>query len=121
MGKIKTTRNSVQHAFGKCISVDYCRLQGLLSWHDTPIAYTCGRDGWHADVYDMAFVDHPNVAIVTGYAPFGKYEPSYELTRKYERLAAKVKNKYPRDATADEVREELRELIKQFVEEVLDV
>ena len=82
---MKTTKSSVLNHF-TCISVGYCDLQNLLNWKRRA-AHTEGVYGWNADVY--TFDDRQNVAIVTGYRPFGESVDS-ELIRKYEKKARKV-------------------------------
>lgn len=78
--KFRTTRKAVKENFAKVISVGYCTLQKLLIY-ETPIAYTCGVYGWNADIYAFG-----NVAIVTGYRPFGD-DVDYNLCKEYERKA----------------------------------
>jgi hypothetical protein len=41
--------------------------------------------GWRSDVYKFG-----DVAIVTGYAPFGNIEPSYDVIQYYERKAEEI-------------------------------
>lgn len=108
--KFKTTQREIKENFSKIICVPYCGLQFLLKY-ENPIAYTVRREGWAADIYDMG----RGVAIVTGYAPFGKICPSYELREKYEEEAKKICHNY----SYKEEREALQELQKKFIEEVL--
>lgn len=115
MAKVETTAKSIRWQYGLLICVGYCALQDLLTY-EQPQAYTHGVYGWNADVYDMSIIGRGNIAIVTGYRPFGQIHPSYEVTEKYEKLAMEIKQE-----RHDDIRARLRELIKQFVEEVLDV
>ena len=108
--KFKTTQRETRENFDKIICIPYCGLQNLLNY-ENPIAYTVRREGWAADIYDMG----GGVAIVTGYAPFGKIYPSYELREKYDNEAGKIYYKYK----YEEGRKALQELQKKFVEEVL--
>lgn len=109
--KFKTTQKAIKENFSKIICIPYCELQYLLKY-ENPIAYTVRREGWAADIYDMG----RGVAIVTGYAPFGKIRPSYELREKYEKEARKICYNY----SYEEARKALQELPKKFVEEVLE-
>jgi hypothetical protein len=107
--KFKTTQREIKANFSKIICVPYCELQFLLKY-EHPIAYTVRREGWAADIYDMG----EGVAIVTGYLPFGKICPSYELREKYEKEARKISYNY----SYEEGRKALQELQKKFIEEV---
>lgn len=108
--KLETTRASVYKAFNTIISVGYCRLQSLLA-REEPIAYTTRREGWGADVYEFG-----DVAIVTGYAPFGEIQVPYDLSQKYERLAEKVL--YDSKLSFEAQKRILRDLIDDFILEV---
>lgn len=80
--KYQTTKKAVMNGYNNVISVGYCNLQNLLDYQ-TPVAYTAGAYGWNADVYDFG----AGTVIVTGYRPFGKFKPGYDLCRKYDKLA----------------------------------
>ena len=110
--KFKTTQKEIKEGYAKVISVGYCHLQTLLQY-ENPVAYTSGREGWKADIY--AF---DNVAIATGYAPFGKYHADYDLCRQYETKAKTVLEAYRRNYDYQEAKCLLNNLIKQFVHEV---
>lgn len=105
--KLETTRASVHKAFNTIISVGYCRLQSLLA-REEPIAYTTRREGWGADVYEFG-----DVAIVTGYAPFGEIQVPYDLSQKYERLAEKAL--YDSKLSFEAQKRILRDLIDDFI------
>ena len=107
--KYRTTQKEIRSGFNTVIRVPYCGLQSVLKL-ESPIAYTVRREGWGADIYDVG----NGVAIVTGYAPFGNYKPSYEVRQMYENLARRVLNGYP----YKEAKEELRHLIDDFIDEV---
>lgn len=83
--KFRTTRKAVKENFAKIISVGYCSLQRLLTF-ETPIAYTRGVYGWNADIYAFG-----NVAIVTGYRPFGD-NVNYDLCKEYEEKAKSLRD-----------------------------
>lgn len=76
--KFRTTEKAMKEGC-YCQSVPYCDLQNLLSVTD-PIAYTCGIYGWNANIYTNG-----NLAIVTGYRPFGKKYISNEEIRYFEK------------------------------------
>src|SRR5574344_1215021 len=77
--KFKTTAKQIRSAY-RCYCVGYCDLQNLLKFTE-PTAYTAGVYGWNADVYTFG-----DVAIVTGYRPFGARIPC-GLIREYEEMA----------------------------------
>lgn len=104
--KFKTTKNEVMKWNQKIIAVPYCALQSLLSYEE-PTAYTAGVYGWNADVYTFG-----TVAIVTGYRPFGTVRPGYELVRKYENAARKIRSDAWKDY--DEMRDALKSLALEF-------
>lgn len=114
--KFKTTQKAIKEGYKKVISVSYASLQRLLKWHD-PIAYTANCYGWRADIYSFG-----NVAIVTGYSPFGNVKPDYNLIREYEKKAEVIideindyENGYKRQ------REALDNLIRELIRDVAGI
>lgn len=108
--KFKTTQKAVKAGYTVTICIPYCDIQTLLSY-ENPVAYTTRREGWAADIYDMG----GSVAIVTGYAPFGNIRPAYDVRRRYEEQARKIRYG---SLKWEEQKEQLHELLRQFVEEV---
>ena len=82
--KFKTTKKAVNEGYGTRIEIGYADLQFLLKYKD-PAAYTTRTEGWGADIYDFG-----NVAIVTGYAPFGNFRPDYDMVHRYDKAAEKA-------------------------------
>ena len=111
--KFKTTQKEIRENFNKIICVPYCGLQTLLNY-ESPVAYTSRREGWAADIYDMG----GGVAIVTGYAPFGNVRFGYDICRKYEKQAEKIRYNYT--LSYDRQRDMLKSLAKKFVKEVCE-
>lgn len=109
--KYKTTQKAVNAGYYKRISIGYCNIQTLLAF-ESPVAYTTRREGWGADIYDMG----GNIAIITGYAPFGNIRVTYEVQRRYEEEARKIR--YNPALTWEEQKAQVQELLRQFVEEV---
>lgn len=112
--KFKATKKIINDSFYTRLNVGYCNLQTLLSY-ESPIAYTVRREGWGADIYDVG----SGAAIVTGYAPFGNIKPSYELCKKYEQRAEKIRYNY--EIGWEQQKGKLKELICEFVREALEV
>ena len=61
-------------------------------------------------------VSYTHLAIVTGYAPFGNMRPSYELRKRYETGAEKIREYYSFDYEKCKAR--LRGAMREFSEEV---
>lgn len=78
--KYKTTRKAIMNNYNKVIRIGYCNLHNLL-YYQTPSAYTTRQEGWGADIYHVNI----DIAIATGYAPFGNVKPKYDTLRKYEK------------------------------------
>lgn len=82
--KAKDVRNSYN-----CFSLGYCELYNILNVHNR-IGYTCGIYGWNANVY-VDMTSESNVAIVTGYRPFGRQIPQAILD-KYRKADKELQN-----------------------------
>ena len=111
--EFRTTQKEIRANYDKIICVPYCGLQNLLN-HESPVAYTVRREGWAADIYDMG----GGVAIVTGYAPFGKIRPPYGLLERYETQAEKIC--YNRSIAWAEQKEQLQGLARAFIDEAVN-
>ena len=101
--KFKTTRKQMQNNYSKVINVGYCTLQNLLNY-ESPMAYSCGVDGWNGDYYEV-----DNVLIATGYRGLPATtcdNYSYDLAREYD------------DKAQGKSREERTELLKEFINKV---
>lgn len=108
--KIRTTKRSIMNSFDYVIELGYCRLQSLLSLTN-PSFCTIGACGWNADIYQVTVRDKDNVlrdvAISTGYRPFGNISPSYDFVKEYEKKAQ------------DTPYENRQDLIIEFVQEAI--
>ena len=67
------------------------------------IGHTERAEGWGCNIYQLA----PDIALTTGYAPFGNLSLSRELTKRYEQRARQ-----------QPTYEKLQELIKELVNEI---
>lgn len=108
--KYKTTKKAVTNGYWKVIAVPYCDLQSLLRFEDE-IAYTTRSEGWGADVYHFG-----NIAIATGYAPFGNVRPGYEFNRRYEEQAREINGNY--HAPFEETKAAITALLAAYIAEV---
>ena len=106
MYKLKTTRKAIVAATPKkCLfAAGYCELQNLF-YSVSPVAYTCGRDGWN---YDVSNVN--NLVICTGYRGM----PGRDLIRadEYENRAHKIV--HAKCIEENERRAQLDELLREF-------
>lgn len=118
--KYETTKKATQNNYRNIIKIGYADLQFLLKFTE-PTAYTHGVYGWNADVYDFG-----NIAIVTGYRPFGNISPDYKIVDKYNELGKEIYYE-EHDPAKDwnEEREEkenrLNQLIQKFIEELTPI
>lgn len=80
--KCRVTEKEIRSSFSDVVRIGYCSAQNLLMCEE-PFGYTCGREGWKANFYDIGVT-----CISTGYAPIGRAVP-YEIIKKYECKARK--------------------------------
>lgn len=81
--KFKTTQKAIRNGYRRVFSVGYADLQHLLTF-ENPMAYNSGVYGWNCDIYDFG-----DIAIVTGYRPFGESLP-YELVKEFNAQAKDI-------------------------------
>lgn len=110
--KLKTTQKRVKEAYRHVIRIGYCDLWYLLHYKN-PIAYTYGKDGWNADIYDIG----GGVAICTGYRAFGDIRPDYDLQKEYNDKAKEIIRNTKFD---DNPKEKIDNLLKEFVVKVFE-
>ena len=111
--KFKTTKKAINNGYDYKICIPFADLQHLLNYTE-PCAYTCGTMGWNANIYHI----DPNVAIVTGYRPFGNIRPDSKMVRDYDEIAKEIISDW--DISVPRKKEKLNILINQFVEECLE-
>ena len=78
MMKERTTMKYIKQNYKKIINVGYCKLQNFLK-HETPKYYTAGIYGWNSDIYVFG-----DIALATGYRPFGNIEIKNEIIEHIE-------------------------------------
>lgn len=106
MMKFKTTKKAILAGYCKVYSVSYCGIQYLLNYV-SPVAYTTRVEGWGSDIYDFG-----NIAISTGYSPFGK-TIDYDIVRYYDTQAGKIVNNYKLEH--EERKNLVSELLNEFI------
>lgn len=109
--KFKTTKKEIMNGYRDIICVGYCNLQNMLNT-ENPIAYTTRAEGWGSDIYEFG-----NIAIVTGYAPFGNIRPNYDIQKKYDDMAEKIVYDYSIQWADRKIK--LLNLIEQFISEIV--
>ena len=85
--KLQATKKEIKENSGTILSVGYCGIQSLFN-NVNAFGYSCGVYGWSCDYYKQ-----DNITISTGYSPIGK-QTSYDINRKYEKLANTARNDY---------------------------
>lgn len=113
--KFKTTKNAVMNGYARVYRCGYCDLQDLLP-RGGAVAYTSGVYGWNTDIYDLgALADSVyDVAICTGYRPFGREIPG-NLVQEYNEKAKALSG-----GNYHETRRALRALRAEFLRAILD-
>lgn len=110
--KYKTTKPAVMNGYSFVISVGYADLQFLLHCKN-PVAYTSGKLGWNADIYDFG-----NIAICTGYRPFGNISSNkYGVNRMFDNAAKEVLA--TRELSYDDKVKRLDDLLHEYVKYIV--
>lgn len=107
--KYKTTKKAILQNY-RCFKTGFCNLQYLLQY-ETPESYTFGKDGWHADIYNLG----GGLALITGYQPFGDSLP-YDDVHEYDQKAARIVNG---DGRWEEKKEKVDKLLQEFIDNVI--
>lgn len=88
---LQLRRKDVVDAFPYIIKVGYCELQYTLKALDMErVGYTCGVNGWNADVYRL----EKGIALTTGYRPFGNIRVDSDRLRALEEAVQAVPWEY---------------------------
>lgn len=110
--KYKTTNKAVNAGYVHVLRIGYCDMQNLLHFQE-PVAYTCGVNGWNADIYAYG-----HIAICTGYRPTGDLSADYDTIKKYEDEAEKIVHN--RDMDYEERKAKVNALLDEFMQEVME-
>lgn len=110
--KKKITQKAIKEKYGYIVKVGYCQLQHLL-YFENPDYYTCGVYGWKSDIYHL----NNNLALSTGYSPFGNIDVNYEFTKSYDLRAEKIVCN--RKMSYESKKAAINELLNEFVSEVM--
>lgn len=107
--KIKATQKALKANFKKIVCVGYCDLYHLL-YYQEPTYYTTRSEGWASDIYIF-----DNIAISTGYAPFGNIRINYDVLREYDENARKIVENW--GVKYDTKVKKVNKLLKKFLKE----
>lgn len=88
----------------------YCNLQYTL-YFAQKIGHTERAEGWGCDVYEIA----PDIALTTGYAPFGNRRLPLAITERYEKKAKQILEENSCNYTA---KEKLEALLNELAAEI---
>lgn len=84
---MKTTRKEIYRIYGKenVILLGYCEIQYIQNYL-TKVGHTERVEGWAANVFELP-APYNNIAICTGYAPFGiKSEKAFKVCKRWNEL-----------------------------------
>lgn len=84
---MKTTRKEIYRIYGKenVILLGYCEIQYIQNYL-TKVGHTERVEGWAANVFELP-APYNNIAICTGYAPFGtKNKNARKVCERWEKL-----------------------------------
>lgn len=82
---MRVYKKHVRAAYPIVAYCGYCDLQYTL--YSTPkVGHTERAEGWGCDVYEIA----PDIALTTGYDPFGNRRLPLAITERYEKKAKQI-------------------------------
>lgn len=106
------------NGYARVYRAGYAELQHLLGKADA-VAYTAGTYGWNADIYDLGLLANRffDVAICTGYRPFGRDIPA-GLAAEFEKRAEAINGQSM--GSSWEYFRAIRELQGEFLEALIN-
>lgn len=87
--KRKITKKELKKLYPVQIRVGYCNLQTMLVYKE-PEYFISSMHGWDCDVY---IIDE--IAIVTGYRPFGNVLTNYNECHEFDMQALRIIHSFP--------------------------
>ena len=82
---MRVYKKHVRAAYPIVAYCGYCDLQYTL-YFTKKFGHTERAEGWGCDVYELA----PDIALTTGYAPFGNHHLPLTFTERYEEKAKQI-------------------------------
>ena len=106
------SKKEILNGYKFIIPIGYCQAQDLLGYQRAKY-YTYSRVyGWRADIYEIS----EDVAIVTGYAPFGNISVDYTALKDYN---LKALNAYLNVRNEEKRKELINGYLKEFINQVI--
>lgn len=107
---MRVYKKHVRAAYPIVAYCGYCNLQYTLYF--TPkFGHTERAEGWGCNVYEIA----PDIALTTGYDPFGNKSLPLAFTERYEKQAKQILEK---NAYSDKAKKKLENLLEKMVAEI---
>ena len=88
MIKTQVTKKEILNGFKYVIPISYCGAQNLLNYKHANYYTYSKMYGWRSDVYVIS----DDIAIVTGFAPFGSIKVDYNILKTYKTKAEATYN-----------------------------
>lgn len=107
---MRVYKKHVRAAFPLVAYCGYCNLHYTL-YFTRKFGHTERAEGWGCDVYELA----PDIALTTGYDPFGSRRLPLALTKRYEEKAKQILRENNYSYTA---KEELERLLTELAAEI---
>ena len=107
---MRVYKKHVRAAYPIVAYCNYCNLQYTL-YFISKFGHTERAEGWGCDVYELA----PDIALTTGYDPFGNRRLPLALTERYEKKAKQILEENSCNYTA---KEKLEALLNELAAEI---
>lgn len=107
---MRVYKKHVRAAYPIVAYCGYCDLQYTLSFASN-FGHTERAEGWGCNVYEIA----PDIALTTGYAPFGNRRLPLAITERYEKKAKQILEENSRNYIA---KEKLEMLLNELAAEI---
>lgn len=107
---MRVYKKHVRAAYPIVAYCGYCDLQYTLSFTSN-FGHTERAEGWGCNVYEIA----PDIALTTGYDPFGNRRLPLAITERYEKKAAQILEENSYCYTA---KEKLEVLLNELAAEI---
>lgn len=107
---MRVYKKHVRAAYPIVAYCGYCDLQHTL-YFTSKFGHTERAEGWGCDVYEIA----PDIALTTGYDPFGNRRLPLVVTERYEKKAKQILEENSCNYTA---KEKLEVLLNELAAEI---
>ena len=107
---MRVYKKHVRAAYPIVAYCNYCNLHYTL-YFISKFGHTERAEGWGCDVYELA----PDIALTTGYDPFGNRRLPLAITERYEKKAKQILEENSCNYTA---KEKLEALLNELAAEI---